>query len=307
MFPIIPANSATAASGNDEGIFGYGYAPGVTSVSITNLVSNAGVVATDTTGVGTARNGLAACEYGGDKGIFGYGAPGPLSITNLVSNAGVVTTDVTGVGTARYAQGACGYGGDKGIFGYGSTGSAVSMTNLVSNAGVVATDVTGVGTARLGVAACEYGDDKGIFGYGSTADWPWVVTAVTNLVSNAGVVATDTTGVGTVRTHLPACSYGDDKGIFGYGAAFSAGAVYLSMSNLVSNAGVVATDTTGVGTGRNNLGACEYGGDKGIFGYGAGVPGSVSITNLVSNAGVVTTDVTGVGTARYGVAACSFN
>ena len=40
---------------------------------MTNLVSNAGVVATDTTGVGTARAYGAACEYGGDKAIFGYG------------------------------------------------------------------------------------------------------------------------------------------------------------------------------------------------------------------------------------------
>ena len=40
---------------------------------MTNLVSNTGVVGTDTTGVGTARQNLSACEYGGDKGIFGYG------------------------------------------------------------------------------------------------------------------------------------------------------------------------------------------------------------------------------------------
>ena len=41
------------------------------------------------------------------------------------------------------------------------------------------------------------------------------------------------------------------------------------MSNLVSNVGVVATDTyTGVGTARVNPAACEYGDDKGIFGYG---------------------------------------
>ena len=32
-----------------------------------------GVVGTDVTGVGTARGYLAACEYGGDKGIFGFG------------------------------------------------------------------------------------------------------------------------------------------------------------------------------------------------------------------------------------------
>ena len=43
---------------NDNGIFGYG-----DTVSMTNLVSNLGVVATDVTGVGTARYYLAACSY----------------------------------------------------------------------------------------------------------------------------------------------------------------------------------------------------------------------------------------------------
>ena len=72
---------------------------------MTNLVSNAGVVSTDVTGVGTARNNLAACSYGDDKGIFGYGiASSVRSMTNLVSNTGVVATDVTGVGTARSGQ-----------------------------------------------------------------------------------------------------------------------------------------------------------------------------------------------------------
>ena len=45
--------------GNSEGIFGFGCC----NLSMTNLVSNVGVVATDTTGVGTAREGLAACSY----------------------------------------------------------------------------------------------------------------------------------------------------------------------------------------------------------------------------------------------------
>jgi len=109
--------------------------------------------------VGTARNGLAACSYGGDKGIFGFGHNGSIyvSMTNLVSNVGVVADDVTGVGTARgTGLAATQYGKDKGIFGYGFTGSNVSMTNLISNAGVVATDVTGVGTARYALAACSY-------------------------------------------------------------------------------------------------------------------------------------------------------
>ena len=138
---------------NDNGIFGYGYTSSY--ISLTNLVSDVGVVASDTTGVGSARGEPSACEYGGDKGIFGYGS-GPTAITSLVSNAGVVSADVTGVGTARIFSAACDYGGDKGIFGYGYASDYSSLTNLVSNVGVVATDVTGVGTARSALAAGSY-------------------------------------------------------------------------------------------------------------------------------------------------------
>ena len=47
----------------DKAIFGYGTLTGATGVSMTNLVSNTGVVATDTTGVGTTRFSLAAAGY----------------------------------------------------------------------------------------------------------------------------------------------------------------------------------------------------------------------------------------------------
>ena len=160
MFPIIPANSVAEEAGNSEGIFGFGrIAPSV--YSITNLVSNAGVVATDDAGVGTARTALAACSYGGDKGIFGYGnTPGQHSMTNLISNAGVVATDVTGVGTARSSIAACSYGGDKGIFGFGylpaPTDGGTAITNKVSDAGVVASDTAAVGTGRHYLAACSF-------------------------------------------------------------------------------------------------------------------------------------------------------
>ena len=78
---------------------------------------------------------------------------------------------------------------------------------------------------------------------------------MTNLVSNTGVVATDTTGVGTARDTLAAAGYGVDTAIFGYGT----GASNYSLTNLVSNTGVVATDTTGVGTARSQLAAASYG------------------------------------------------
>jgi hypothetical protein len=287
-------NANSVLAGTQRAIFGYGFTNNITS--ITSLVSNTGVVATDTTGVGTARMYLAAAGYGTDKAIFGYGDTNPTvtSITNLVSNTGVVATDTTGVGTARNRLAAAGYGTDKAIFGYGTTGTVTAITNKVSNTGVVSTDTTGVGTARHSLAAAGYGSDKAIFGYGTSN--------FSNLVSNTGVVSTDTTGVGTSRYVLAAAGYGSDKAIFGYGFTTT----YVSMTNLVSNTGVVATDTTGVGTARGYLAAAGYGTDKAIFGYGYG--GSrLSLTNLVSNTGVVSTDTTGVGTARDSLAAAGFS
>ena len=80
---------------------------------MTNLVSNTGVVSTDVTGVGTARNSLSAASYGGDKAIFGHGRNSSsviVSMTNLVSNTGVVSGDATGVGTARNGTAASTFG-----------------------------------------------------------------------------------------------------------------------------------------------------------------------------------------------------
>jgi hypothetical protein len=284
-----------------KAIFGYGNSGGV--VSMTNLVSNTGVVATDTTGVGTARDLLAAAGYGTDKSIFGYGG-NSLSITNLVSNTGVVSTNTTGVGTGRYGLAAAGYGTDKAIFGYGFNGNTTtyySLTNHVSNTGVVSTDAAGVGTARWGVAAASYGSDKSIFGYGRISG---ANVSVTNLVSNTGIVASDTTGVGTIRFALAAAGYGTDKAIFGYG---DSGSGRYSMTNLVSNTGVVATDTTGVGTARSYLAAAGYGTDKAIFGYGSNGATSYSMTNKVSNTGIVASDTTGVGTIRDSLAAAGYS
>ena len=93
---------------------------------------------------------------------------------------------------------------------------------------------------------------KAIFGYGLTTG----VVSMTNLVSDTGVVATDTTGVGTARRYIAAAGYGTDKAIFGYGVS---AVTYTSVTNLVSNTGVVATDTAGVGTERWWLAASTYG------------------------------------------------
>ena len=257
------ARSDVAASGygNGKAIFGFGRSSSSNAVNMTNLVSTAGVIASDTTGIGTARYGLAAAGFGGDKAIFGFGYENQ-NITNLVSNAGVVATDTTGVGTGRKGLAGASYGGDKALFGFGAaTGSdGTNVTNLVSNAGVVSTDTTGVGQARYGLTAAGYGEDKAIFGFGFYNDGgSFGVTSRTNLVSNLGVVATDTTGVASSREMPAGIGYGGDKAIFGFGNYYEDYQfVYTNVTNLVSNTGIVATDTTGVGTARSYISAAGY-------------------------------------------------
>ena len=51
-------------------------------------------------------------------------------------------------------------------------------------------------------------DIRAIFGYGASAISPYSFYSLTNLVSNTGVVANDTTGVGTARQYLASASYG---------------------------------------------------------------------------------------------------
>ena len=305
------AFTVAPAPPNIRAIFAFGDSWG-TPVSISNIVSNTGVVASDTTNASITGNRLLAGAGYGSSGqaIFGYGFGDnsvQMSKTNLVTNTGVIGNYVTGVGTQRYYLAAAGYGTDKAIFGYGSPGGGTTaVTNKVSNAGVVATDTTGVGTARYGLAAAGYGSDKAIFGYGMNGSS--TVVSMTNLVSNTGVVSSDVTGVGSPRYGLAAAGYGTDKAIFGYGWKWPSPFIYYSTTNLVSNTGVVATDTAGVGTVRNGLAAAGYGSTgQAIFGYGNNSAGVyLSMTNLVSNTGVVANDTTGVGTVRQDLGATTF-
>ena len=245
---------AAASYGFDKAIFGYGTSA-AGKVSITNLVSNSGVVASDTTGVGTVRDNLAAAGYGNDKAIFGYGSVGATTnLTNLVSNSGVVASDTAGVGTARENPAGTGFGADKAIF---CNGSPSNVTNIVSNLGVVAADVSGVGTRRPSLAACRFGGDKAIMAYGVNPSSGGGYS-MSNIISNIGVVAADVSGVGTARSALAAASYGGNLGVFGYGSG-PANAGYVSnITNKVNSTGVIASDTSGVGTARSILAAAGF-------------------------------------------------
>jgi len=301
------------ASLNDEGIFFGGSVAGSSSSRDTsNKISNLGVVASDVTGVGTARHYIRGCEFGEDKGIFGGGMidgnPSTYTgITNLVGSDGVIASDTAGVMDARRQYAAATYGGDKGIF-FG--GRVIGGTdyydtkNLISNAGVVASDTTAsAATAKREGVACEYdallNKATAIIVYGATASATPASTS--NLVSNTGTISADVTGIsGTARTEAAACSYGGSSGIIGYGTG------PINTSNLITTAGVVGADVTGVGSARTSLAACEWGKSKGIFGFGSTTTYS-GLTNLVSDTGVVATDVAAVGLARVYPGACSFN
>ena len=269
-----------------------------TSFNTRNLISNTGVVAADASGVGTTRWASAGATYSDDKGIFFGGLPpasGGQDVTNLVSNSGVVASDTTMVGNSNYGAGGSRFGGTKAIFAFGyddDISAATNTSRIVNDNGVVGSEVSGVGTARYQMTGgVNYGGDKAVV-WGGLETTNWQTLAVSNLISNTGVVSSDTAAVGTGRTAFGSATYGEDKGIFGFGQLASGD--NSGLTNLVSNTGAVASNTAAVGTARRGPGACGYGSDKGIFSFG-----SPAVTNLVSNSGVVASDVTQVGNAYW--------
>jgi hypothetical protein len=190
----------------------------------------------------------------------------------------------------------------QGIFGFGSGNFPPSfmsnITNIVSSSGVVASDVSGVGNVKRGVQAATFGGDKGIFGFGLIYVGSTTSDNSQNIVSNTGVLASATFATGNSRYDGAGAGYGNDKGLYAFGADFATGRV--NTCNLITNTGVVASDTAGAGTARDNLAAATYGYDKAIFGFGFATSpsGRTAVTNLVSNTGVIATDTAGVGTAR---------
>jgi hypothetical protein len=79
----------------------------------------------------------------------------------------------------------------------------------------------------------------------------------------------------------------------------------MQLSNLVTNTGVVGTDNSIAGRGREYLAGTGYGGDKGIFGYGNEFA-FATVTNLVSNTGVVASELIAPGVGRYGTSGACF-
>jgi hypothetical protein len=255
---------AGASYGTGLGLFGFGTAQDGSkskAISTTNKVSNAGVMASDVDYGGTARTGLAAASYGGDKILFGFG--NLLDNTKLdrftfADNTGTIVSDTTNTGgTARTGLAAASYGGDKAVFAFGGF---TNIITYIDNNGSVSSEVTNLSGSsvygKTSLAAASYGKDKAIFAYGYRDNLGSSVNSSTkNLISNDGTIAATVSIAGYARHGLAAVGYDGDKAVFGFGATGS----YLSMTNKVSSTGVVDADTTNNGyVGRDGISAAGY-------------------------------------------------
>lgn len=271
--------------------------------AIGNLISTTGVIASDTTTVGSNKSAGSGAGYGGDKGIFGYGAYASTgltaSTTNLVSNTGVVAADISASGWYGYGvlnPCAANYGTDKAFFqgGYSAYGSATDMLSLVTNTGVVGSQNSAGGTL-YGSVATGYGIDTAItlFGQWDTTDGCPPYTIVTNArqtykVSNTGVFTYVDATAAVPKSYAAAARYGADKAISVCGTTNIAS--YSSTRNLISNTGVVAADTATLATGKNNITGVKFGADRAIIAFGQTAVGSTKNYNLISNTGTVASD-----------------
>jgi hypothetical protein len=304
-----------------KAIFSFGFiAFGNFTFNPINLVSDTGVVSSNTTGVGGTRGFSAGATYGDGCAIFGYGCikNNITNIINLVSNTGTVSADTLTLGIKRLGLAASGYGRGCAIFAYGSSklikaslphgaGHVIQsdLTNtitLVSNTGVIGKDSVGVGTAREGLAAAGFGVGQALFAHGYNG----INLNLSNSVSDTGVVDRDCATVGTSRRYLAATRFGIGQAIFGYGGT---GRSPCNITNLVSDTGVIGNDVTGVGVNRVDIAAAGYGNDRAIFGFGlsgANLDTLLNQISLVSNTGIVSQDYTTIGTGRFGHSAAGY-
>jgi hypothetical protein len=253
----------------------------------------------------TAYSNFSRAIFHGGRNSFSGNVTG--SVTNIISSQGFVSSDISQTLVAENHAGAT-YGGNRAIFSFGGRYDGevydvnVGSKLLISELGIVlsGTTIEGSTSGKNDCSASSYGGDKAIFiggPFGSMSR---------NLVTNLGVIGSDSSVPATWRAAGAMASYGGDKAIFGYGATGSGG-TYYNISNLITNTGTVGTDVTGVGTARRKLAAAGYGGDKAIFGYGQlASSASTTILNLVSNTGVVATDVSGPFAGRNDLSAATY-
>ena len=185
--------------------------------------------------------------------ILGFGAAGLP--TAVIPQASSITGNTVIVGTLGVTD-ATTLSTTLGVTGATTLSSTLGVTGAATLASVGVTGAATVGTT-LGVtgAATFNSTDYLKIPVGTTAQRPTSL-ATGQIRMNSSLERPE--WYSSVQSEwLPFSfdfNYGTQKAIFGYG---STGA-NVSMTNLVSNTGVVATDTTGVGTARYDLAAAGY-------------------------------------------------
>lgn len=116
-----------------------------------------------------------------------------------------------------------------------------------------------------GVAGLYLTPMKAIIGYGQIAGSPFK-TAISNIISSAGVIGSDQAAAGSPRIQLGAAGYGTDKAVFAGGTDTSNSS--LNVVNYVTNTGSVGADTTSTGPWLSSISGATYGLDKSIFSSG---------------------------------------
>ncbi len=206
-------------------------------------------------------------------------AQSPSSITGNTTIVG--TLDVTGATTLQSTLGVTGAStlASVGVTGAATVGTTLGVTGATTLASVGVTGAATVGTtlgvtgattlASVGVTgAATVGTTLGVTGAASFNSTDYLKIPVGTTAQRPASLAT-----GQIRMNsslerpewyssiqsewLPFSfdfNYGTQKAIFGYGYTSTS----VSMTNLVSNTGVVATDTTGVGTARYYIAAAGY-------------------------------------------------
>jgi len=308
-----PAGVAGLYQTPTQAIFGPG-----NLFNVSNLVSSAGVIATDTGGMSSVRQQYGAAGYNLDQAVFAAGLDNTqtsVGKVNYITNTGGVGADVNNAtAAAGYWSGAT-FGLDKAIFTCYSVwitgaGTLRNTCMTLSNTGVwAATSAStyyhfggaavgyGVGTALL--AYSDSGLNSG--GTGSTA------TFRSCYVSNTGTISAESA---TSNSFLlgarqnAATRYGIDKGVFT--DLYTSGSQKLAY---VTNTGVIGADQSITATVRQSHACTTYGGDSGTAMGAFGYNGSANVNSkfLISNTGVFATDSTGAGTARNGMAAAGFS
>jgi hypothetical protein len=249
-------------------------------------------------------------------GSIGPGSATQLSISNLVSNTGVVAGDTPAAGTSRNLAAATNYSSDKAFVAYGqkinfpAAGATIyNTTNLISNTGVIASDTPGAGQ-KTAAGALTYGIGKGIIAYGLfnyTTPLP-TYTAVSQLVSDTGVFSGTTATAGTARDRVAGLAIGSDTGIFVYGTAAPGGA-YGFLTSTVSNTGVLSSSSNipAPAASARQTGGAKYGGDKAFTAYGFATPSSIRVMTLFSNTGVATSQANATSPSRQSAGIAGFS